>query len=375
MIRAAAIYLLTLLLLPVSAQADDAFAKERKARDAIVRVLERLADEATDKGDVLAAQALGETCLHVSGVPHPDEDGLREAVIDGIPGSTDELTWLVQQWPALSKHVDVLLASSRDWDVLDGRLVQQLPLVLPYVRELNEARIAMGLRGMRYDAKRSIENIRLAREAVQSDTREDKIRHGTRTVIPVAPDMATQQFLNDPALRLGLFDPGDKGITFGIWPRKVGPPDPRYKVEPPWRHRLAASCIGWSGNRNNLWRGPREPAVYPPVTKPLHLWESRMQEQTPLPSLTPMPISLHGFGPMPAEGATIEVQRSHGSNPRLEGPAIQGRVTRLGTDGNWTLVFRFQLEVEPVRDYRFVARTKDGRVLKRWTMRTTSGKG
>lgn len=373
--RALVVGLLILLLLPASVRAEDAFAKERKARDVIVRALERLADEATTKGDVLAAQALGETCLHVSGVPHPDEDGLREAVIDGIPGSEDVQAWLVEQWKTLAGPVAVLLASSRDWDVLDGRLVEQLPLVLPYVRELNEARTALGLRGMRYDAKRSIEDIRLAREAVRSKTLDDKIRHGNRTVIPVAPSLATHLFLNDPALRVGLFDPGDKGLTFGTWPRKVAPPDPRYKVEQPWRHRLAASCIGWSGNRNGLWQGPAKPVVHPAPAKPLHRWETLMQHQALLGSLTPMAVSLHGFGAMPADGATIEVSRVEGGDPALEGPAVQGQVTRLGADGNWALVFRFQLEVAPLTTYRFIARTKDGRILKRWTMRTTSGQG
>ena len=215
-------------LLPLSsAAANDPFAAERRARDAIVRILESVASEAAERGDVLAAQGIGETCLWVAGVPHPNEDALREGVIDGLPGSNDESAWLAEAWKPLARHVRVLATSTRDWDVLDARLVEQLPLVLPYVRELNEARIAMGLKGMRYDAKRSVVDIRLAREAVRSETREDQIRHADRTVIPVAPSLATYRFLAVPAMLVGLLDPGDKGITIGTWPREVAPPDPR----------------------------------------------------------------------------------------------------------------------------------------------------
>ncbi|MDF1701711.1 MAG: hypothetical protein P1V36_11200 [Planctomycetota bacterium] len=350
-----------------SAAAEDPFAAERRARTQIVRLLEPLADQAADKGDVTGAQAISETCLWVSGVPHPNEDALRAAIPRGVAGETDHTAWITEQWARLTPHVKVLAASSRDWDVLDARLVAQLPLVLPHVRRLNAARIRLGLRAMRYDAKRSVEDIRLAREAVRSKTLEDKLRRGNRTVIPVEPGLATRLFLNDPALRVGLFDPGDKGLTIGTWPREVAPPDPRRHGEPSWRHRLFATCLGWSGNRDGLVRGPARLGVHPSPAVALHRWETLMQGQDLLGSPVPKRVSLHGFGAMPGVGATIEVS--------VGGTPVAGTCERFGADGNWALVFRFKTEVLPETAYRFRAYAKDGRELHRWTVRTTSGEG
>lgn len=349
------------------AAARDLFSAERKARTQIVRLLEPLADQAAAKGDVTGAQAISETCLWISGVPHPNEDALRAAVPRGVARETDQTVWITAQWARFAPHVKVLAASSRDFDVLDARLVAQLPLVLPHVRRLNAARIQMGLRAMRYDAKRSVEDIRLAREAVRSKTLADKLRRGNRTVIPVEPGLAVRLFLNDPALRVGLFDPGDKGLTLGTWPRAVAPPDPRLKVEPPWRHRLVATCIGWSGNRDGLVRGPAKLGVHPSPDVALHRWETLMQDQDLLGSPVPQRVSLHGFGAMPAVGATIEVS--------VGGTPVAGTCERLGADGNWALVFRFKVEVLPETAYRFRAYAPDSRGLHRWTMRTTRGEG
>ncbi len=370
MIRRALALLFVLALSIPAARADDPFADERKARDAIVRFLERLADEADAKGDVLAAQALAETCLHVSGVPHPNEDALREAVIDGIPGSADETAWVARQCQAMAPHVAVLGGSSRDWDVLDARLVEQLPLVLPSVRRVNAARAALGLAGMRFDAKRSIEDIRLAREAVRADQRTPLARHGRRYVIPVSPQVATMLFLSNPGCSLGLFDPGDKGVTIGTWPRpeaEVRPPPGRIK-EPPWRHRLYATCMGASGNRATLRRGRDVPQVHPPLSQDLHRWQTLLVDQLDLlGDRVPQPVCLIGFGPMPPEGTRIVVRQ--GSND------VTGRTEHHGRAGLWALAFRFRDPVEPSAVYRFEARTPKGILLRRWTLRTTSGRG
>ena len=249
--------------------------------------LERLAEEADAKGDVLAAQALAETCLHVSGVPHPNEDALREAVIDGIPGSADETAWITQQWQAMAPHVAVLGASSRDWDVLDARLVAQFPLVLPQrASPVNAARVAMGLRGhaLRREALDRETSASPARPCSADQTRKDLgAARCVATVIPVAPagghDAVPER---TRPCSVGLFDPGDKGITFGTWPRReaVAPPDRRggsrssNGLEVTCSH---ASCIGCERQpQQPLRRGHADCLrCYPRrSTKPLHRWET-----------------------------------------------------------------------------------------------------
>ena len=93
-----------------------------------------------------------------------------------------------------------------------------------------------------------------------------------------------------------------------------------------------------------------------------------MQEHELHGGLTPLPVTVHGTGPMPAKGATIEC--------RLGDKRIEGSVTRhQGLEGNWAFAWRFRSEVEPLAAYAFKLVTKDGTVLHAWTTRTTSGEG
>ncbi len=322
---------------------DDPHKAAREARTRICVRLEKLADEARKRGDRTAAQALAETYSYVAGVPHPWLDALRRELRSGAQEAAPWAFVTLEDWEPVRDQLAPLRRSGRRFDRIDVELVRYLPHAIRVTRVVNSWRRALGLRPLRYDARRSAHNVEIAwswaAEGVGQKSPADLY------VALGSAARAIEDALDRPDLRSRFLDPAEKGITFGSWMSEVG---------------AGAVVIGASRNLDLLAKKPEM------LTVPGNGWRDVRRVLTwhsdtnPRPS----PLTVHFFA---------EDQSLDGATATLEGGGGRALPTRLTIErhaGQTVAVIKPTLALERKSWYRASLRARSGRVLARWEFTT-----